>query len=344
MRKYMVNLMSFVAVVLALTAVAAQAVTIDLVPVGNPGNAADTRYDTSGFGSVGYTYQIGKYEVTAGQYTDFLNAKAKTDTYGLWNGEMSDPVNYGGCNIQRTLILGSYVYTVASEWANRPVNFVSFWSAARFTNWLNNGQGDGDTESGAYINVGNHDTFARQSGAKYVIPTENEWYKAAYHKNDGVTGNYFDYPTSSDSVPSWVLGDPTDPGNNATCWWVGHNDGYTMQGTGYNRSEVGAHENSDSPYGTFDQGGNVWEWNETFFDETAIDPSYPSYRGLRGGAYNDGPDRLLASYRYSFNPSNYLACIGFRVASVPEPGSITLLVAGAASLFAYAWRRRRQTK
>ena len=63
-------------------AVVAQAVTIDPVPVGNPGNAGDTRYETPGYGAVGYEYQIGKYEVTAGQYTDFLNAVAAD--VGLW--------------------------------------------------------------------------------------------------------------------------------------------------------------------------------------------------------------------------------------------------------------------
>ena len=61
-----------------------------MVTVGNPGNAADTRYDATGFGSVGYVYQIGKYEVTAGQYTEFLNAVAKADPNGLYNTAMGD--------------------------------------------------------------------------------------------------------------------------------------------------------------------------------------------------------------------------------------------------------------
>ena len=66
-------------VIVFFAAASVQAVTIDMVTVGNPGNAADTRYDLTGFGSVGYNYQIGKYEVTAGQYTEFLNAVAKAD-------------------------------------------------------------------------------------------------------------------------------------------------------------------------------------------------------------------------------------------------------------------------
>ena len=79
------------------------------------------------------------------------------------------------------------------------MNYVDFWDAARFCNWLHNGQGTGDTESGAYVNIGDHDSFARQPDAKWWIPTEDEWYKAAYHKNDGVTDHYWDYPTASNT-------------------------------------------------------------------------------------------------------------------------------------------------
>ena len=83
------------------------------------------------------------------------------------------------------------------------MNYVSFWDAARFANWLHNGQptgpqGPGTTEDGAYHDVGNQTLFGRNAGAKFFIPTEDEWYKAAYHKNDGVTGNYWDYPTASE--------------------------------------------------------------------------------------------------------------------------------------------------
>jgi hypothetical protein len=60
------------------------------VTVGNPGNVADTRYASPGYGAVAYSYNIGKFEVTAGQYTVFLNAVAKTDTYGLYNGHMGN--------------------------------------------------------------------------------------------------------------------------------------------------------------------------------------------------------------------------------------------------------------
>jgi len=133
---------------------AASAVNIETVPVGNPGNAGELSGEGAGgsgpdriCGAVAYAYNIGKYEVTAGQYTAFLNAVAATDTYGLYNSSMWSSSD--GCKIERTGSSGSYSYSVAGDWANRPVNYVSFWDAARFVNWLHNGQGNGDTESGA---------------------------------------------------------------------------------------------------------------------------------------------------------------------------------------------------
>jgi len=115
-----------IAAVLALLCLGslAQAVTIATVPVGNPNNAADTRYATPGYGTVGYNYNIGKYEVTAGQYTSFLNAVASTDTYGLYHPNMW--IDHFGCKIQRNGNTGSYTYSVALEWANRPVNYVGY--------------------------------------------------------------------------------------------------------------------------------------------------------------------------------------------------------------------------
>jgi len=109
-------------------------------------------------------------------------------------------------------------------------------------------------------------------------------------------------------------------------------------GADYYRTEVGEWENSDSPYGTFDQGGNLMEWNETF----VVGES----RGLRGGFFDSHPPGgdLHASYRgHVTNPIHKAYFIGFRVASVPEPGSITLLCMGAVALLAYGWRRRQRT-
>ena len=139
--KARIVLISAVYVVLACIP-AAKAITIDTVPVGNPGNADDIHGD--GYGGVDYTYNIGKYEVTAGQYAAFLNAVAATDPYGLYNTNM-DSDSYG-CQITRNGSSGSYTYDFSgrpsgteADWVNRPVNYVSWGDAARFANWLHNG-------------------------------------------------------------------------------------------------------------------------------------------------------------------------------------------------------------
>jgi sulfatase modifying factor 1 len=316
-------------------------VVVDTVPVGNPGNAGELSGAGAGgvgpnriCGAVGYVYDIGKFEITAGQYAQFLNAVAGVDTYGLYSPSMGS--NTYGCKIQRSGTPGSFTYSVAADWADRPVNFVSWGDAARFANWMHNGQptgaqGPATTEDGAYLLNGALTdaellAITREPDATWVIPSEDEWYKAAYHKNDGVTGNYFDYPTSTDSIPSNDLIDP-DPGNNATFL----SDDYTI-GSPYFRTEVGAHENSGSPYGTFDQGGNVFEWNEAVLDD--------AFRGLRGGSWIYEQSFMLAARRDNqyFNPTIELNMIGFRVAQVPEPATLSLLAVGGLALLK---RRRR---
>jgi formylglycine-generating enzyme required for sulfatase activity len=289
------------------------AVTIDMVYVGNPGNAPDTEImltdGTSGYGSVGYEYQIGKYEVTAGQYKEFLNKVAKADPNDLYNPSMG--VQAHGGQIQQNGAPGSYTYDVAEELANRPVNFVSFWDAARFVNWLHNGQptgpqGPGTTEDGAYINIGDS-LFARQPGARFVLPTEHEWYKAAYHdKNSGTGASYFDYPTRSNSAPDRFFNEEKVPGNNAN-----YSSSYPDD-----ISNVGEYELSNSPYGTFDQGGSMWEWIEGVF----------GFRGIRGGGYPNDVVPLHANFRRSEGPHNEASHAGFRVASLTVPDNPTVYV------------------
>jgi formylglycine-generating enzyme required for sulfatase activity len=305
---------------------------IETVSVGNPGNPGDAQMQGV-FGAVDYVYAIGKYEVTAGQYAVFLDAVAATDTYALYDSRMWTRAE--GCKIERTGSPGSYTYSVAADWADRPVNFVSWGDAARFANWLHNGQPSGaqdltTTEDGSYFLDGRAadwelEDVVREPDATWVIPTEDEWYKAAYHKNDGVTGNYFDHPTGHDSAVSNDLVDP-DPGNNATFQRPGAD--FTI-GAPYYRTEVGAHENSASPYGTFDQGGNVQEFNETVPE--------PDIRGIRGGSWFWG-DVLGVWYRpVDMHSSDQFDDLGFRVATLgppaqpipalPAPGLLAFLLA-----------------
>ena len=320
-----------------LTAGTAQSeMVIDMLPVGNAGNAADTRFGTP-YGAVGYEYQIGKFEVTAAQYTVFLNAVASSsDPYGLYKnphmGNTSIDYTSGrGCNIQRTFGTGGYTYSVASDWANRPVNYVSWYDAARFTNWMTTGtteQGVYTFTNGLLTGIMDHQEAGSVYGTAYFLPTADEWYKAAYHdKSAGTAGTYFSYPTGTNAAPNNFLADP-DPGNCA-------NYGESI-GSPYYRTEVGACENSASPYGTFDQGGNVFEWNERLFD---------TFRGLSGGSFATNMNSLAAgSFSGAYGgPTTETNRSGFRVASVasvPEPGTIALLVSGGLAGLLVCWYRK----
>jgi formylglycine-generating enzyme required for sulfatase activity len=285
----------------------AQAVTIEMVTVGNPGNAP-----AGTIGGVGYLYQIGKYEVTAGQYTEFLNAVAHADPNGLYDTEMASSTN-----IQRNGTSPNFSYGVASDWANRPANLVSFWDVARFSNWLHNGQptgaqGPGTTEDGAYQNVGDQTLFGRSAGARFFIPTEDEWYKAAYHdKIAGLAASYFNYPTGTNSASGRDVAETTNAGNNANYFSADY-----LIGSPYYRTLVGEFELSDSPYGTFDQGGNVWEWTE------AAESSFGGVRILRGSSYTDGLSKMRRSERQPETPTVESPNWGFRVASIFEPDDI----------------------
>ncbi len=316
--------------------------SLQFVTVGNPGNAADPATGSL-YGSVPYTYQIGKYDVTAGQYTAFLNAVAKTDTYGLYSSGMAVVGSGGtyGCGIVQSGSSGSYTYAVATAYQNYPVNYVSWGDAARFSNWLQNGQptgaqGAGTTETGAYTLNGAITNAAlmavtRNAGATYVIPSENEWYKAAYYDPNKPGGaGYWSYPTKSNTAPINIL---SSTGTNNANFYDSHgtgNGGYTDP-TNF-LTPVGAFASSPGPYGTYDQGGDVFQWNETAVTSSS--------RGSRGAAFNESSDWLIASLRVWGDPTGENATSGFRVADVPEPGSITLLVCGVLAGLLW-WRRRR---
>jgi hypothetical protein len=171
---------------------------IELVTIGSPGNANDQ----GGFGVVNYVYHIGQFEVTNFQYAQFLNSVAATDEVSLFDIQMeSSP--HGG--ITRGGTPGTFHYELKPGMATKPVNFVSWYDAARFANWMHNGGGSADTEDGAYTLLGgtpvpdNEARIRRNAGARWFIPSESEWHKAAYF-NAG-TSSYYDYPTGTDLVP-----------------------------------------------------------------------------------------------------------------------------------------------
>jgi formylglycine-generating enzyme required for sulfatase activity len=314
------------AAVLVLSASAAYGVTIDWVEVGDPGNPADTEVmttdATTGYGAVADVYLISKHETTNAQYAEFLNAVADTDTYGLYNMNMSM-----GSWITRSGSSGSYTYSAITAREDTPVNFVSWYDALRFANWLHNGQPTGaqdatTTEDGAYTFSGATSVGTRNADATIFLTSEDEWYKAAYY--DAVSTSYFDYPAGSDTQTGCVV--PSgDTGNSANCGGLFSDPDV---GTYLLATDVGAYGLSESPYGTFDQGGNRWEWNEAIVG---------SDRGVRGGGFLSIPDWLAASIRGSNDPTDESNHLGFRVAMIPEPSTGLLLTAG---LLGLALRRR----
>ncbi len=279
----------------------AAAVTIDWVTVGNAGNANDT----TGYGGVAYTYKIARNETTIGQYCEFLNAVAKSDPYALYNPNMASATYIAG--ISRSGSNGSYSYSVIGSTADKPITYVSWFDAARFCNWMHNGQGSGSTETGAYtLNGAMSGIYTVSPGAKTWIPSENEWYKAAYYDpTKGGTGGYWLYPTQSDSLNGNYIGNP----NSANYYYFG----FAGAATAWRITDVGAYgANSASFYGTNDQGGNVWEWNDAI-------PTGGS-RGMRGGSWNSTVDSFLrSSGRNSNDPTWEGDEYGFRVAGAPQP-------------------------
>jgi formylglycine-generating enzyme required for sulfatase activity len=155
-------------------------VNIDWVDVGHAGNAADPSTGSL-YGAVAYAYKIGQYEVTNAQYTAFLNAvdPSGANANGIYNTSMGSNAR-GGISFNVAAANGSK-YTIKSNMGDKPVNYVSWYDAARFTNWLHNGQGAGSTETGAYTLTGNTGIITKNVGATVWLPSEDEWYKAAYY-------------------------------------------------------------------------------------------------------------------------------------------------------------------
>lgn len=94
---------------------------------------------------------------------------------------------------------------------------------------------------------------------------------------------------------------------------------------------------SASFYGTFDQGGNVFELTDTVA-RLLGEP----YRVMRGGAWRLGVDDLSASARLNLIPTLEFDDVGFRVASVPEPHAGLLAAFGLAGVLLFRRQRRKR--
>jgi formylglycine-generating enzyme required for sulfatase activity len=275
-------------------------VPIALVAVTNAGNEADP---ATGKGAVPYNFRIGKFEVNNRQYCAFLNAIAADDPHELYDTNMTDSVHGG---IVRSGSPGDYAYVVKPGMGHHPVVWVDFHDALRFCNWLHHGQPAGaqdatTTEDGAYLLTPAAmaaNAVSRNPNARFWLPSDDEWYKAAYHQPGGFS-EYWGYPTRSNDAP---FSEPP-PG--------GANSANACCETGRMATDVGAYFNAPSSYGTFDQAGNVQEWTEEVI--------FVTNRRLRGGSwvYNEF---YSGSDDFEFDTPDYPADgIGFRVAGAAEP-------------------------
>ena len=282
---------------------------MEFVTIGNPGNVADTTGSPNPAGSVAYTYNIGKYEVSRGQID-------KANTAGGLGITMYDMSSYGGNGLLK------------------PATGVSLYEAAKYVNWLNTStggtaaykfDGSGTFQLWSSTDAGyNANNMFRNSLAKYVIASSNEWYKGAYGKADGSWSNF---TNGTDIAPTAVAGG------------TAANTAVYGQSASTGPADI-TNAGGLSAYGTMGQGGNVWEWNETAYDGT--NNTAGENREVRGGSWVNGygSGGLVASFRDVGNPSyhNY-GDYGFRVASVPEPSALSLLAVGLGALT--MMRRRR---
>ena len=278
--------------------------TINFVNIGNAGNAADT----TSYGAVPYEYRASTYEITQDAINKATASGMTNVTAGPWTG-------------------------------NQPAANLNWYEAAAFVNFLNTSSGktaaydlswSGTAWSMALWSseqawTAGGTNLYRNKDAFYFLPSENEWYKAAYYKGGGTNAGYWLYPTASSSEPTSVTS-----GTSAGTAVYRNN----------NPDSAPAIVNSAgglSPYGTMGQGGNVWEWNESALDGT--NSSSSEFRVFRGGNWGSAAGNLRPSSRESDDPLQQGVYLGFRVASVPEPSTYALLLmTGAGWLL---WKRRK---
>ena len=325
----------------------ANAGIIEWVTVGDPGNTADT--DSDGYGAVAASFRIAKYQFTNQQYTDFLNSvdSSGTNPYSVYNTSMGTD-GRGGISLTPNAASGSK-YAARSNMGDKPVNFVNWFDAARVSNWYMNGAtSSSSTEDGAYTLVGGQTTGtapAVNSGATFYVPTEDQWYKAAYYKGGGTNAGYWNYATQSDSAPTAVTAGLTGIGSaGSTGNFTNYNEQADWNSQNGNVTTVGTN-GGPSAYGAFDMTGNLYEWND-------LTGAAGSSRGLRGGDFRSDAFNVSSSRSISFDPSSNGVVLGFRLASpvsgsgVPEidpagMGSVLALVTGALGLLE---RRRLKAK
>jgi len=270
---------------------------ISWVCVGDPGNPNDT----TGFGGVPYPYYIGKYEVTNAQYCHFLNMvdPEGKNIRSLYDVGMDRYIS-GGIIFDNSAPLAAK-FRVKNGYANRPVSYVSGDNAGRFCNWLSSG----DTEKGCYNTT---DWSYDPDKGNYRIPTEDEWYKAAYYSGSGSI--YYTYATQSNDSPANAIADENgnvlNPGVNVANFCQSF---HWPTGAVAGNTNIVGDCGSGSHYGTFDQSGNVDEWTNRQEGPGNFSPVN------RGGAFDGWPGETWRITKYTYGVWGFKVASGFRVAS-----------------------------
>ena len=252
----------------------------DFVLIEDINNPADGDH-----GSVSYDYEIAKFEI-------------KKSDIELWYGS---PLPITGDPDSSALGLSINQYSRYINWLNVRYGYQEAY------NFTTSGVND-DIEVWPLEDSWSASNRFRHKDAKYFMPDEDEWYKAAYYdpnKNGEGSGGYYEYPTGSDTPPTAVA-NGTDEGTAVF-------DQDPTNDTVASVYEAGGL----SSYGTMGQGGNAYEYLESAFDLTSDDPT--ERRTIRGGAWGYDVTNLSKSTRYEAGPSsNFGQNITSRLARNPN--------------------------
>lgn len=309
-------------------AASAFGVPIDYQTIGNPGNTANT----NGWGAVTNVFKMAATETTNAQYVAFLNSvdAAGNNPNSIYTASMGSSAN-GGITFNGGAANGAK-YSPKAGFESRPVTFVTWFSAARFANWLNNGAtGTSSTETGAYTlnNATSGPIVARNTGAQVFLPSRDEWYKAGFY--NGTT--YTTWATNSGTTPTATV-------TNVTLANAANYGGSATPTVG--PLAVGSYTNTTSAYGLYDMIGNVTEMTDTI--NSGNTSQYQQFSGnwtISSASITQW--NATASARFALGTNNGGA-LGFRVAAVPEPGTIALAGMGIAGLAGLDWMKRRKKR
>jgi len=244
-----------------------------------------------------YDYWMGKYEVTNGEYIEFLNSVG-VDSDGEKNGIEYIDINSSYCDIEYRN--GRFMLKERGK-TNYPMIEVTWYGAVAYCNWLSWQKGLPE----AYEWDSNQNTYKLRdypNNKGYRLPTEAEWEYAARG------GENYKYAGSNDlDEVGWY-------------WDNSENPRYALS-SGKGTQEVG--QKRANGYGLYDMSGNVWEWCQDYWDRDYYDKSpsnnpvnfvSSSIRVKRGGRWNSNAVHCRVAYRNSYSPTNRSHYLGFRIA------------------------------